>query len=86
MSIFQKVTLATLKKNKVRTAVTIIGVLLATAMICAVTTIASSALNYTKQNYEYMDGSWHGSVRDADKDTLDKLQASDKLDELAKRP
>ena len=30
MSIFQKVTLATLKKNKVRTAVTIIGVLLAT--------------------------------------------------------
>jgi len=82
MSIFQKVTLATLKKNKVRTAVTIIGVLLATAMICAVTTIASSALNYTKQNYEYIDGSWHGSVRDADNDTLDKLQASDKIDEL----
>ncbi len=82
MSIFQKVTLATLKKNKVRTAVTIIGVLLATAMICAVTTIASSTLNYTKQNYEYMDGFWHGSVWDADKDTLDKLQASDKVDEL----
>lgn len=82
MSIFQKVTLATLKKNKVRTAVTIIGVLLATAMICAVTTIASSTLNYTKENYEYMDGSWHGSVWDADKATLDKLQASDKVDEL----
>ena len=82
MSIFQKVTLATLKKNKVRMAVTVIGVLLATAMICAVTTIASSALNYTKENYEYMDGSWHGSVWDADKDTKDKLQASDKIDEL----
>ena len=82
MTIFQKVTLATLKKNKVRTAVTIIGVLLATAMICAVTTIASSTVNYTKENYEYMDGSWHGSVWDADKDTLDKLQSSDKVDEL----
>lgn len=82
MSIFQKVTLATLKKNKVRTVVTIIGVLLATAMICAVTTIASSALNYTKENYEYMDGSWHGSVWDADKETLDKIQGSDQVDEI----
>lgn len=82
MSIFQKVTLATLKKNKVRTAVTIIGMLLATAMICAVTTIASSTINYTRENYEYMDGSWHGSVWDADKETLDKIQGSDKVDEV----
>ena len=82
MSIFQKVTLATLKKNKVRTVVTIIGVLLATAMICAVTTIASSAINYTKENYEYMDGSWHGSVWDADKETLDKIRDSDKVDDI----
>ena len=82
MSIFQKVTLATLKKNKVRTAVTIIGVLLATAMICAVTTIASSTINYTKENYEYMDGSWHGSVWDADAQTLDKIRDSDKVDEV----
>ncbi|MBQ7378130.1 MAG: ABC transporter permease [Clostridia bacterium] len=82
MSIFQKVTLKTLGKNKVRTAVTIIGVLLATAMICAVTTIASSTINYTKENYEYMDGSWHGSVWDADKQTIDKLNASDKVDKI----
>lgn len=82
MSIFQKVTLATLKKNKVRTAVTIIGVLLATAMICAVTAIASTTINYAKENYEYMDGSWHGSVWDADSDTLDKLQDFDQVDQI----
>ena len=82
MKIFRKVTLATLLKNKVRTAVTIIGVLLATAMICAVTAIASSAINYTKENYEYMDGSWHGSVWDVDRATLEKIQDSDKVDEI----
>ena len=82
MSIFQKVTLATLAKNKVRTAVTLIGVLLATAMICAVTTIASSTIHYTKENYEYMDGSWHGSVWDADAQTLDKIASSDKVDQV----
>ena len=47
MSIFQKVTLATLAKNKVRTAVTLIGVLLATAMICAVEGSEDSVLTYS---------------------------------------
>ena len=39
MKIFRKVTLQTLKENKTRTTVTIVGIILSAAMICAVTTI-----------------------------------------------
>ena len=79
MNIFHKVTLATLRKNKVRTVVTIIGIILSAAMICAVTTMASSVQNYLLKNYEYVDGSWHGSVREADKATLDQISFSDEV-------
>ena len=46
MNILHKVTLETLKKNRVRTVVTIIGIMLSAAMICAVTTFVSSTKNY----------------------------------------
>ena len=42
MNIFNKVTLQSLKKNKARTLVTIIGIMLSTALICAVMTSFSS--------------------------------------------
>lgn len=62
MSIFQKVTLQSLKKNKTRTVVTIIGIILSAAMICAVTTFVSSIYNYALENAIYIDGDWHGSA------------------------
>ena len=46
MNILNKVTLQSLKKNKVRTIVTIIGIILSTAMFTAVTTSISSIRNY----------------------------------------
>jgi len=46
MNVFHKVTLQTLKKNRVRTWITIFGVLLSTAMVCAVTTIVASFQGY----------------------------------------
>ena len=60
MNVFNKITLALLKKNKVRTAVTIIGVMLSAAMICAVTTIVSSFQNYMRESIIYQMGDWHG--------------------------
>lgn len=66
MSIFNKVTLQSLKKNKTRTIVTIIGIILSAAMICAVTTFVSSIYNYALQNAIYVDGDWHGSALDAE--------------------
>lgn len=66
MNVFNKVTLQSLKKNKTRTIVTIIGIILSAAMICAVTTFVSSIYNYALQNAIYVDGDWHGSALDTE--------------------
>jgi len=59
MSILNKVTLKTLRKNPTRTAVTVIGIILSAAMICAVTTFASSFLGYMRDDAVYETGNWH---------------------------
>ena len=59
MNVFNKVTVHTLKKNKTRTLVTIIGIMLSAAMICAVTTFVSSIYNYAIESTSYSEGSWH---------------------------
>ena len=46
MNIFAKVTLQTLKKNRVRTIVTIIGIILSCAMITAVAALAQIFSGY----------------------------------------
>ena len=79
MNIFNKVTLQSLKKNKARTIVTIIGIMLSTALICAVTTSFASVRNYAIGYYEYTEGSWHGMEKDADKALYDTIKASDKV-------
>lgn len=60
MNVFHKVTLQSLKKNRTRTIVTIIGIVLSAAMICAVTTFASSFMNYALETAIYSEGNWHG--------------------------
>ena len=64
MNVFNKVTLQSLKKNKTRTIVTIIGIILSAAMICAVTTFASSIYKYAFDNAIYVDCDWHGTAED----------------------
>jgi len=59
MNVFSKVTLNSLRKNRTRTIVTIIGVILSAAMITAVTTFISSLQNYMIQNVISTDGDWH---------------------------
>lgn len=61
MSILNRVTLKTLRKNPTRTAVTVIGVILSAAMICAVTTFAASFLGYMRDEAVYSSGDWHAS-------------------------
>lgn len=81
MNVFNKVTLQSLKKNKTRTIVTIIGIILSAAMICAVTTFASSFMNYAKENTIYSDGNWHGYERDTDFQTYKDIWNTGKLEE-----
>ena len=74
MSIFQKVTLEILKKNKTRTIVTIIGIILSASMFTAVTTTISSLQNYMLQNTIYNYGDWHMSVEETDASFFDFMK------------
>ena len=65
MNVFNKVTLASLKKNRTRTIVTIIGIMLSAAMICASTTFVASMQNFVLRYTIYKTGDWHGAVYDA---------------------
>ena len=79
MNVFSKVTVQSLKKNRTRTIVTIIGIILSTALICAVTTSIASVQKYAVSYYEYVDGKWHGLVSESDVDTYNKIKSSDKV-------
>ncbi len=79
MNVFNKVTIQSLRKNKTRTIVTIIGIMLSAAMICAVTTFASSVQNYLLQRAIYTEGDWHGSAIRVDADTYEDIKTSGKV-------
>ncbi|MBQ6707640.1 MAG: ABC transporter permease [Clostridia bacterium] len=76
MNIFNRFTLKSLKKNKTRTIVTIVGIILSTAMICAVTTFASSIQNYLLNSAIYTYGDWYGSKVDTDFSAVEKISES----------
>ena len=59
MNIFNKVTLKSMKKNPVRTMVTIIGIIISTAMFTAVTTLTISLYSFIYRTEIYDSGSWH---------------------------
>lgn len=83
MNIFHKVTLQSLKKNRTRTAVTIIGIMLSAAMICAVTTFVSSMQNYALSYAVYTDGDWHGAVYDASESDLERIRGAGEVSNTA---
>lgn len=66
MNIFNKVALQGLKKSRTRTIVTIIGVILSSALIMAVVTFGVSLLNYMVRGSIMKAGDWHVAFTDAD--------------------
>ena len=79
MNIFNRVTLQSLKKNRVRTIVTIIGIMLSTALICAVTTSIASVRQYAINYYEFTEGKWHGYESQSDYGIYKKIKSSEKV-------
>ena len=79
MNIFNKVTLQMLKKNKSRTIVTVIGIILSVALICAVTTFISSMLNYALDYSIYNHGDWHGAFYDVTWQDYNQMNGTEKL-------
>ncbi len=80
MNIFNKVTLKSLQKNKTRTVVTIIGIILSAAMICAVTTFVSSIRNFALQTSIYYDGNWHGRELNTSFETCEEVSSDDRIE------
>ncbi len=81
MNIINRFTLQTLKKNKVRTAVTIIGILLSTAMFTAVTSIVISLQHYMVDLEISEDGAWHGRINELPEEQAEKLQKEEEITE-----
>lgn len=79
MNILNKVTLKSLQKNKARTVVTIIGIVLSAAMICAVTTFAASLQDYVLRNSLYSEGDWYGSSQNTDYAAYEKIKSSEEI-------
>ena len=83
MNVFSKVTLESLKKNRTRTVVTIIGIMLSAAMICASTTFVSSMQSFVLRCEIYSSGDWHGAVYDAAYKDYEDIRDSDRVSSAA---
>ncbi|NLT08986.1 MAG: ABC transporter permease, partial [Ruminococcus sp.] len=82
MNVFHKVTIETIKKNKIRTLVTIIGIMLSTALIFSVTTSLYSFICFGKDMAIYETGDWHGMALPLTQDRVDELRDDPKIDEV----
>lgn len=83
MNIFNKVALQGLLKNRTRTIVTIIGVVLSAAMITAVATFAVSLQNYMIKGSTVKNGNWHVEFLDTDAAFVRKLAADSRVEHMA---
>ncbi|MBE6828675.1 MAG: FtsX-like permease family protein [Ruminococcaceae bacterium] len=77
MNIFDKIALQSLRKNRTRTLVTIIGVVLSAAMITAVATFGVSLLDYMAEGAAAKYGDWHVAFLNVDSSFV-KERAGDK--------
>ena len=66
MNIFNKIALQGLRKNRTRTIVTIIGVVLSSLMITGVTTFGVSLLDYMARGAMEKYGDWNVAFLDSD--------------------
>ena len=74
MDLLNKLTIKNLKFNKKRTIVTIIGIILSVALVSAVATMYSSAIN-SLINYEiYEFGNFHYEYQDVSKEDVKNIQ------------
>jgi len=83
MNIFQKYTIKTLIKNKTRTIVTIIGIILSAAMITAVASLITSVQSYLIQTTIANNGDWHGAVYSTSKEQIENIKQNSEIDQIS---
>ncbi len=83
MGIFTRFTLRSLAKNRVRTAVTVAGIALSTALLAAVLTSVGSMQAALLQRTMDTEGSWHVFSSELTASDVSALAESDKVSDLA---
>lgn len=73
MNLYTALTLRYLKENKKRTIVTIIGIILSTALICGIGNIYNSLIDYQVRETVGNRGDFHATVYDVQKKDLSKV-------------
>lgn len=85
MKVLNNMTIKNLKLNKKRTIVTIIGIALSVALICAVTTFVSSFQSAMVERIKKINGNYHIYFHNTtEKQSEDLLESNDKIDKIAK--
>ncbi len=75
MNIFHRFAVRSLKANRSRTLITVIGIVLSAAMFTAVTTIVVSVRGYGIAYEEAVLGDWHVKVQGVNSEELSGLRA-----------
>ena len=81
--IFTRFTLRTLAQNRVRTAVTVVGIALSTALLAAVLTSVASVQEGMLERTMATEGSWHVFSSELSAPAIDALAESDRVSDLA---
>ena len=76
-------TLRTLRKNRVRTAVTILGIALSAALLTAVLTTLSSLASFLYDQEASQQGAWHASVSTTDDQAIENARADTRSGDLS---
>lgn len=74
MKIMNKVTLQYLKRNRKRTIVTIIGVIISVAMITAISTFYGSFTDLMQRNEIELNGNWHQQFLGVSKENVSQIE------------
>ncbi len=80
MNILNKVTWKNLKKNRTRTLVTIIGIILSVSLFTAVTTSVYSLQTYIVEVTKEQEGNYHGGIFDVDGIELSEIVSDEKAE------
>ena len=76
MNLYTSLTLRYLKENKRRTIVTIIGIILSTALICGIGNISVSLMDHKIRETIANDGEFHATFYDIKKDDISTITNS----------
>lgn len=83
MKLFRQFTWQSLKANRSRTLVTIIGIILSVALLTAVAAGAYSGQQYMVEVSQAVDGNYHAFGEDLSKEALAKLENEEQVTSVA---